>query len=69
MIFYFGTDVVFIYFWFSPPGESGSEVSSGIKWFQPPPDFSCGGSNCDPPYQIQHQSPLNQLAIDDGGSI
>ncbi|GAU47653.1 hypothetical protein TSUD_27780 [Trifolium subterraneum] len=25
---------------------------SGIKWFQPPPDRSCGGSNRGPPYQI-----------------
>ncbi|MCI80287.1 hypothetical protein A2U01_0101558, partial [Trifolium medium] len=27
----------------------GSGVSSDIKWFQPPPDRSCGESNCDPP--------------------
>jgi hypothetical protein len=47
----------------SPPIESGSGVSSGIKWFQPPPDRSCGGSNRGPPYQVQRQSPLNQLTI------
>jgi hypothetical protein len=25
--------------------ESGSGVSSGIKWFKHPPDRRCGGSN------------------------
>ncbi|MCI81732.1 hypothetical protein A2U01_0103006, partial [Trifolium medium] len=25
----------------TPPVKSGSGVSSGIKWFQPPPDCSC----------------------------
>jgi hypothetical protein len=52
------------FFLFSSPVESDSEVSSGIKWLQPPPDCSCGGSNRGPPYQIQRQSPLNQLTID-----
>ncbi|GAU50184.1 hypothetical protein TSUD_408770 [Trifolium subterraneum] len=28
---------------------------SGIKWFQPPPDRSCGGSNRGPPNQVQRQ--------------
>jgi hypothetical protein len=39
---------------FSPSVASGSMVSSGNKWFQPPPDHSCRGSNRDPPYQV-HQ--------------
>jgi hypothetical protein len=44
---------------------SSSRVSFSIKWFQfqPPPDHSCGGSNRDHLYQIQHQSLLNQLTI------
>ncbi|PNY08817.1 bifunctional purine biosynthesis protein purH [Trifolium pratense] len=53
--------------WFQPPPDrscGGSQgVSSDIKWFQPPPDRSCGGSNRGPPYQVQRQSPLNQLTI------
>jgi hypothetical protein len=40
-----------------------SSISYGIKWFQPPPDRSCWGSNRGPPYQVQRQSPLNQLTI------
>ncbi|GAU41224.1 hypothetical protein TSUD_129000 [Trifolium subterraneum] len=28
-----------------------------------PPDHSCEGSNCGPPFQVQHQSPLDQLMI------
>ncbi|GAU30124.1 hypothetical protein TSUD_360170 [Trifolium subterraneum] len=39
------------------------QISSGIKWFQPHLDRSCGGSNRGPPYQVQRQSPLNQLTI------
>jgi hypothetical protein len=35
----------YIFFWLSPPVESGLEVSSDIKWFQPSPDCCCGGSN------------------------
>jgi hypothetical protein len=30
-----------IFHFFSPPAESGSEVSFDIQWFQPPPDRSC----------------------------
>jgi hypothetical protein len=44
--------IFFIFCWFSPPVESGSRVSSDMKWFQPPPDRSCGRSNRDPPYQV-----------------
>ncbi|MCI93997.1 hypothetical protein A2U01_0115295, partial [Trifolium medium] len=31
-------------------------VSSGIKWFQSPPDRSCGGSNRGPPikFSVNH---------------
>jgi hypothetical protein len=39
------------------------EVSSDIKWFQPPSDRSCGGSDSGPAYQVRYQSPLNQLTI------
>ncbi|MCI00051.1 hypothetical protein A2U01_0021067, partial [Trifolium medium] len=28
-----------------------------------PPDHSYGGPNCGPPYQVQRQSPPNQLTI------
>jgi hypothetical protein len=38
-------------------------LSSGIKWFHSPPKCSCGESNRGPPYQIQRQSPLNQLTF------
>jgi hypothetical protein len=40
--------------------------SGGQFWHQvvlDHPDCSCGGSNCGPSYQIQRQSPLNQLTI------
>jgi hypothetical protein len=47
---------IFLFFWFSPPVESGSRVSSGIEWFQPPPDCNCGRSNRGLPYQIQFLS-------------
>jgi hypothetical protein len=33
------------------------------KVFQSPPDRSCGGPIHDAPYQVQRQSPLNQLTI------
>jgi hypothetical protein len=33
------------------------------KWFQPPPNRSCGGSNRGSPYQVRRQSPMNQLMI------
>jgi hypothetical protein len=47
--------ITFFSFWFLPPVEYGSEVSSDIKWFQLPPDRSCGRSNPGPPYQVQRQ--------------
>jgi hypothetical protein len=54
MIFFY-----ILFFCFSPPIESGSAVSSGIKWFQLHPDRNCGESNRGPPYQVQGQSSLN----------
>jgi hypothetical protein len=47
----------------SPPVESGSGVTFGIKLFQPPLNRSCGGSNRSPPYQVRRQSSLNQLTM------
>jgi hypothetical protein len=44
--------------------KSVSGISSGIKWFQPPPDRSCGGLNRGPSYQVQRLSQLDQLTID-----
>jgi hypothetical protein len=35
--------------------ESISRVNSGIKWFQPPLDRSCGGLNRGSFYQVQRQ--------------
>jgi hypothetical protein len=54
---------LFIYLFISPPVESGTRVSSGIKWFQPPPDRNCAESNRGFHYQILGQSPPNQLTI------
>jgi hypothetical protein len=31
-----------IFFWLPPPVESGSGISSSIKWFQPPLNRNCG---------------------------
>ncbi|PNX57692.1 hypothetical protein L195_g058820 [Trifolium pratense] len=46
-------------------GPSSPEfgASSGIKWFQSSPKCSCRESNRGPPYQVQLQSPLNQLTF------
>ncbi|PNY15697.1 3-phosphoshikimate 1-carboxyvinyltransferase chloroplastic-like [Trifolium pratense] len=45
------------------PSSPEFRASSGIKWFQSPPKCSCGISNRGPPYQVQRQSPLNQLTF------
>ncbi|PNX81774.1 hypothetical protein L195_g037799, partial [Trifolium pratense] len=53
--------------WFLEEGGlSSSEfgTSSDINWFQSPPKYSCGRSNRGPPYQVQRQSPLNQLTFE-----
>jgi hypothetical protein len=52
-----------IFFFTFTTVEFSSGVSSSIKWFQPPPDRSCGGSNHSYPYQVRRQSPLNQLMM------
>jgi hypothetical protein len=43
------------------PNNSEFGASSDIKWFQCPPKCNCGGSNYGPPYEVQRQSPLDQL--------
>ncbi|PNX97295.1 hypothetical protein L195_g020521 [Trifolium pratense] len=52
-------------------GPSSPEFGAifGIKWFQSPPKCSCGTSNCGSSYQVQRQSPLNQLTFDYAGFI
>jgi hypothetical protein len=54
---------VHIFFWFFITSLIWFGVSYDIKWFQPSPGRSCGRLNCGPSYQVQCQSPLNQLTI------
>jgi hypothetical protein len=51
----------------APGGRDPAGIARDrLLWFQFPLDRSCEGSNCDPPYQIQRQSLLDQLSIDRG---